>query len=74
MKFLVITAICVFAIILVLTAYNVVFQAGAAAVKTAGFPDPLFRSLNIDTSTKYGLIIFSAIALCFLILGFPRTK
>lgn len=74
MKFWIIIAICVFAIILVLTAYNVVFQGNATAEKAAGFPDPLLRSLNTDLPTKYGLIAFSAIALCFLILGFPRKK
>ena len=74
MKNWVIAAIIIFAVIMVLTIYNVVFQTGAATENTTAFPNPIYKSLNIDTSSKYGLIAFSAVALCFLIWGFPRKK
>jgi len=74
MKNWVIAAIIIFAIILVVTAYNVIFQTSAATENTKDFPNPIYKSMNIDTSSKYGLIAFSAIALCFFIWGFPRKK
>ena len=70
----VIAAIIIFAIILLVTAYNVIFQTSAAAENTTDFPNPIYKSLNIDTSSKYGFIAFCAIALCFFIWGFPRKK
>ena len=74
MKIWVILAIIVFAIILIVTTYNVVFQSGPANENTTAFPNPIYKSLNIDVFGKYGLIVFSAIALCFCILGLPRKK
>ena len=70
MRFWVIAAIFIFAVILVFTIYNVAFQ----TENTTAFPNPIYKSMNIDTSSKYGLIAFSAVALCFLIWGFPRKK
>jgi Mn2+/Fe2+ NRAMP family transporter len=74
MKNWVIVAIIVFAIILVATIYNVVFQSGAPNENTTAFPNPIYKSLNIDLFGKYGLIVFCAIALCFCVLGLPRKK
>jgi hypothetical protein len=70
MRFWVIAAIFIFAVILVFTIYNVAFQ----TENTTAFPNPIYKSMNIDTSSKYGLIAFSAVALCFLIWGFPHKK
>jgi hypothetical protein len=74
MKNWVIVAIIIFAIILLATIYNVAFQSGAAHENTNAFPNPVYKSLNIVLFGKYGLIVFSAIALCFCILGLPRKK
>jgi hypothetical protein len=74
MKYWVIVGIIIFGIILTATIYNVVFQTSAATINTTDFPNPIYKSLNLDTSSKFGLIAFSAIALCFFIWGFPRKK
>ena len=70
MKTWVIVGIIILAVILVFTIFNVAFQ----TENTTAFPNPIYKSMNIDTSSKYGLIAFSAVALCFLIWGFPRKK
>ena len=69
----VIIGICIFAAILVLTAYTLIFQSGSSQ-SNASFPNSVFLALRIDTLSKYGLIVFSSLALCFLILGYPRSK
>jgi Mn2+/Fe2+ NRAMP family transporter len=74
MRFWVIVAIIIFAVVLVFTIYNVAFQTSAATENTTAFPNPIYKSMNIDTSSKYGLVAFSAVALCFFIWGFPRKK
>jgi hypothetical protein len=74
MKTWLIIAIIVFSIILLLTAYNIIFQTGTANENTADFPNSIYKSLGIDVWGKYGLIAFCAIALCFFIFGFPRKK
>jgi Na+-transporting NADH:ubiquinone oxidoreductase subunit NqrB len=74
MKTWVILAIVIFAIILLVTVFNVIFQSGAGNDNTTAFPNPIYKSLNIDIFGKYGLIVFSAIALCFCIMGLPRKK
>jgi hypothetical protein len=74
MKTLVVIAITFFSIILLLTVFNIIFQTGPADENTTDFPNPIFNSLNIDVWSKYGLIAFCGIALCFCIFGFPRKK
>ncbi len=74
MKIWVIAGIIIFAAILLITIYNVVFQSSAANENTTDFPNPIYKSLNIDMASRYGLIAFSAVALCFFIWGFPRKK
>jgi hypothetical protein len=74
MKTLVIIAITFFSIILLLTVFNIIFQAGPDSENTANFPNTIFKSLGIDVWSKYALIAFCGIALCFCIFGFPRNK
>ena len=74
MKTWVMAAIVIFAIIFLATVYNVIFQSGPANENTTAFPNPLYKSLNIDVFGKWGLIVFSAIALCFCVMGLPRNK
>ena len=74
MKNWVIAVIIVFAIIFIATIYSVAFQSGAATENTTAFPNPIYKSLNIDIFGKWGLIVFSAIALCFCVLAYPREK
>lgn len=74
MRVWVIIGIIVFAVVLVLTLYNVIFQGGPEKQNNSDFPNTVFQSLGIDTLTKYGIIAFTALALCFFIWGFPRKK
>ena len=66
----VIIGVCVFGVVLLLTVFNLAFQPG----DTAAFPNTLFKSLQIDTFARWGLVIFCALCLCFLILGYPRSR
>jgi hypothetical protein len=73
LKSIAIAGICIFSAVILLTAYNLIFQTGVNA-DSAGFPATIFKSLKIDLFTKYGLIAFCGLALCFFILGYPRSK
>ncbi|MBN1376459.1 MAG: hypothetical protein JXA01_09920 [Dehalococcoidia bacterium] len=73
-KFLIIAAIVIFSAMLLLTAFNVIFQTGPDNENTTNFPNPVMKSLGLDIFSRYALIAFCAIALCFLIMGLTRKK
>lgn len=71
-KFLIVAAIVIFSAVLLLTSYNVIFQTGPDNEDTTDFPNPLMKSLGLDIFSRYALIAFCAVSLCFLFLGLPR--